>query len=179
MVRKETKSPSCMPICLPFFNQRRKFFPKAPSRLSLYLQRARTAPPGITSSSKSCQKAENPRPECMRAQSPSHAHCVQLLANSEDCSPPGFSLSMGLCKEYLNGICRLSSRGSPLTQGSELHLLHCMQKFFTVEPLGKRPRPEYCLKTLSCSPPPGSPLYPSCILTLSSSWCLPPPEMTP
>ena len=77
-----------MPICLPFFNQRRKVLSQGSQQTISSTQRARTAPPGITSSSKRGQKAGNPRPECMRAES---LQSCLTLCDPTNCSLPGSS----------------------------------------------------------------------------------------
>ena len=49
------------------------------------------------------------------------------LCNHMDCSPPGFSVPGILQARVLEGVAVLYSRGVFLTQGSNLHLLHCWQ----------------------------------------------------
>ena len=62
------------------------------------------------------------------------------LCNHMDCSPPGFSVPGILQARVLEGVAVLYSRGVFLTQGSNLHLLHCRQILYHLSHEGSRAR---------------------------------------
>ena len=59
------------------------------------------------------------------------AQLCPTLCDVMDCSPPGSSVHGILQARILEWVAMCASKGSSLTQGSNLSLLHC-SRFFTV-----------------------------------------------
>ena len=60
------------------------------------------------------------------------AQSCPTLCNPMDCSPPGSCVHGILQARILEWVAMPSSRGSSRPQGSDPHLLHCRQRFFTI-----------------------------------------------